>query len=50
MNSEFFHEFIEYFYAFCSYEMLDSSIKVEDEASSLISSILLMFMFVQFRL
>ena len=41
-----FHEFIEYFYAFCSRKRLDSSTKVEDEASSLISSIFFMFLFV----
>ena len=46
----FLYDFNGFVYVFCYHERLKPSTKIEDEASSLISSIFLMILFIQFRL
>jgi hypothetical protein len=46
----FLYDFNGFVYVFCYHKRLKSSTKVEDEASSLISYLFLMFLFIQFHL
>ena len=46
----FLYDFNGFVDVFCYHERLKPSTKVEDEASSLISSLFLMFLFIQFHL
>jgi hypothetical protein len=46
----FLYDFNGFVYVFCYHERLKPATKVEDEATSLINSLFLMFLFVQFSI